>query len=141
MRWKTTITFGYLIACIALLSCKKENSTTSAPVRFYLTDAPASYDEVNVEIKEILIKSRKDSASWIPMHTKPGIYNLLSLQNGVSTLIADGELPVDTLKEVRFVLGTENSVTVNGQSYPLETPGAEDAGLKIKIGKKIKSYS
>jgi len=39
------------------------------------------------------------------------------------------------LQEVRFILGSDNTVVVNGISYPLETPSAEESGLKVKIGR------
>jgi hypothetical protein len=38
------------------------------------------------------------------------------------------------LQQVRFILGDGNKVVVNGISYPLATPSAEESGLKIKIG-------
>jgi hypothetical protein len=52
-------------------------------------------------------------------------------------VLAQGDIPDGILKEVRFILGEDNNVVVNGETHPLQTPSAEDAGLKIKIDKDL----
>jgi hypothetical protein len=52
-------------------------------------------------------------------------------------IIAQDEVPQSILKEVRFILGDGNYVVVNGRRYNLQTPSAEEAGLKIKIDKHL----
>jgi len=126
---------AFSLTVIAVSSCKKENRT--APVRFLLTDKPAAYDSVNVHIVAIKVQINHDSESWIPVNTKDSIYNLLDLQNGITTLIAQDTIPAGVLQEVRFILGDGNKVVVNGVSYPLATPSAEESGLKIKIGQSL----
>lgn len=123
------------LAIILILSCKKENKT--APVQFLLTDQPAVYDSVNVHIVGMEVQINHDTAAWIPINTKDSIYNLLDLQNGLTTLLAQDTIPLGVLQEVRFILGSDNTVVENGQSHPLETPSAEDSGLKVKIGKAL----
>jgi|SRR5689334_17385021 len=123
------------LAVISISSCKKENRT--APVRFLLTDKPAAFDSVNVHIVGITVQINHDNESWIPIHTKDSIYNLLDLQNGIATLIAQDTIPSGVLQEVRFILGDGNKVVANGVSYPLATPSAEESGLKIKIGQAL----
>ena len=123
-----------IVSAIGLLSCKKD---TSVPVQIMLTDKPASYDEVNVNIVGIRVKTSKDTSGWIDVAVNPGVYNLLTLQNGVSTELAKGDVPQGRLKEVRFILGSDNTVKVNGTTYPLITPSAEHSGLKVKIEKDL----
>ncbi len=134
MKTKTTffVTALFLVV-IALSSCKKENRT--APIQILLTDKPAAYDSVNVHIIGMQVQINGDDEAWIPINTKDSIYNLLDLQNGLTTLIAQDTIPAGVLQEVRFILGSDNAVVVNGISYPLETPSAEYSGLKVKIGK------
>ncbi|TMI86211.1 MAG: DUF4382 domain-containing protein [Bacteroidetes bacterium] len=122
-----------LIAVISMSSCKKEHNT--APVQFLLTDKPAIYDSVNVHIVAMAVQINHDTAAWIPINTKDSIYNLLDLKNGITTLIAQDTVPAGVLQQVRFILGSDNSVVVGGISYPLQTPSAESSGLKVKIGK------
>src|SRR4030095_9598941 len=126
---------SFALAIMVISSCKKEGKT--APVQFLLTDAPANYDSVNVHIVAIEVQINHDSESWIPVNTKDSIYNLLDLQNGITTLIAQDTIPAGVLQEVRFILGDGNKVVVNGVSYPLATPSAEESGLKIKIGQSL----
>lgn len=136
MKTKNTLfVLSFFLAVFLVSSCKKENKT--APVRFMLTDKPAAFDSVNVHIVGITVQINHDSGSWIPINTKDSIYNLLDLQNGITTLIAQDTIPAGVLQEVRFILGDGNKVVLNGVSYPLATPSAEESGLKIKIGQAL----
>ncbi len=118
-------------------SCKKEepNTTTTAsgstPLYVRMTDAPGNYQEVNVDLKEVLVHSDKDG--WISLTTKAGIYNLLDLTNGLDTLIGSATVPSGTVSQIRLVLGSNNSVKVNDTVYPLSTPSAEQSGLKLQV--------
>ena len=116
-------------------SCTKNNESTTVHVR--LTDNPYNAEEVNVDIKEVKIKFREDTTGWMSFDTHAGIYNLLGLQNGVDTLLAIGTIPSNVVKEIRFILGTENSIKINGVLYPLTIPSGSESGLKIKIDKKL----
>jgi hypothetical protein len=131
-----------LASTAVIMACQKENPNEaggSSTLRIRMTDAPASYDEVNVDLKEVRVHFRDsaDSAGWVSLPTNAGIYDLLGLQNGVDTLIAQGLVPLGTVKEIRFVLGDSNSIVVNGQSHPLTIPSGSSSGLKIKVNKKI----
>lgn len=63
--------------------------------------------------------------------------DLLTLRNSITTKLATGELPDAILKEVRFILGPNNSVVVEDVVYPLTATSAEEAGLKVKIDKDL----
>ena len=131
-----------LATSVVVFACQKENSSESGgtgTLRIRMTDAPASYDEVNVDLQQVRVNFRDDSAGWVDLQTNAGIYNLLELQNGVDTLIAQGTVPMGTVKEIRFVLGDSNSIVVNGQPHPLTIPSGGSSGLKIKINKKMAS--
>src|SRR5206468_51295 len=67
------------------------------------------------------------------MNVNKGVYNLLAFSNGIDTLIATGTMEVTTVEQVRLILGTNNSVVVNGTSYPLATPSADQSGLKLQV--------
>lgn len=116
-------------------SCQKEGSHHRFEVM--LTDAPFDAQEVNVEIKEVVVKYAKDGANWTPLTTNAGVYNLLALQNGVQTVLATGSNPGETIKELRLVLGSANTIKIDNVTYPLTIPGGAESGLKIKINKKL----
>src|SRR5215216_4412111 len=118
-----------------LVSCKKDNKTV--PVQILLTDNPDTYTAVNIHIKEIKVKINNDDTGWIHIDSKDTTINLLDLQNGITSVIAQDNLPEGVLQEVRFILGDDNTIVDNGVTYPLQTPSAEDSGLKIKINKQL----
>ncbi|MBK8721082.1 MAG: DUF4382 domain-containing protein [Saprospiraceae bacterium] len=119
-----------------LMSCKKTEDSTKLTV--LLTDGPIDAQEVNVEINEVKVNFRDDSTGWVSLSTTPGVYDLLKLQNGVTTPLATGTYPTSNIvKEIRFVLGTKNTIKVKDVVYPLTIPSGGDSGLKIKVGKQL----
>lgn len=117
-------------------ACKKDDNA-EANLQIRLTDAPAVYDEVNVDIREVRVNLRNDSTGWVSLATNAGVYDLLSLQNGVDTLLASGNVPGNVLKEIRLFLGPNNTVKVNGQVYPLLMNSGDNPKLKIKVDKDL----
>lgn len=126
-----------MVSGVVLIACQKdkENSTT---LKIRLTDNPVDAEEVNVDIQQVRVKFREDSLNgWMNLDTYAGVYNLLGLQNGVDTLLASGTLPTNVVKEIRFVLGTNNTIKVAGVVFPLSIPSGAESGLKIKVDKKL----
>lgn len=134
---KKTLLIAFSFGLFAFAACNKDDDKGSVTLNIRLTDGPGDYQQVNVDIQEVRIKSASDTAQWITLNTNAGIYNLLDFQNGVDTLLATGMVPSDVLKEVRFILGNDNSVMVDSVIHPLTTPSAQQSGLKIKIDKSL----
>lgn len=126
-----------LIASTGMLlsACKKDAANTTLYIR--MTDAPVALEEVNVDLMQVNVKFATDTAAWVALQTTPGIYNLLGLQNGLDTLIAQGTFPSNVVKEIRLVLGDNNSIKSDGQTYPLTIPSGSESGLKIKVNKQL----
>lgn len=124
-----------VMAAITVYACKKESGSTNLRIR--MTDAPTALQEVNIDLKEVNVKFATDTSRWVTMDTKQGIYNLLGLQNGVDTLIATGTYPTGKVKEIRLVVGSENTVMENGEIFPLTIPSGASSGLKIKVDKNL----
>lgn len=126
---------------VALLSCSKnDNESANSTLNVHLTDAPTAFEEVNIDIREVKVKFSDDSLSndgWITLTTIPGIYNLLAYQNGVDTLLATGVFPSQVVKEIRFVLGPNNTIKDAGIVYPLTIPSGSESGLKLKINRAL----
>ena len=123
---------------VACSKTDKNAGTSNLSVR--LTDAPTAFEEVNVDIREVRVKFSDDSLSsngWVTLNTFPGIYRLLDLQNGVDTLLATGAFPFQTVKEIRFILGPNNTIKDAGVVYPLTVPSGSESGLKLKISKDL----
>lgn len=118
------------------LACKKDNDEKTE-LRIRLTDNPYHATEVNVDIQQVRVNLSSDSTGWVNLDTRAGIYNLLDFQNGIDTLIAQAVVPTGRLKEVRFVLGDDNSIRIDNTLYPLTIPSGSSSGLKIKLDKQL----
>ena len=139
MKLKVLFVSLLSISTIVFYACKKDGAQTQ--LRVHMTDAPAAWDQVNIDLKEVQVKlSKTDTSSWLTLQTNAGIYNILEFQNGLDTVIADGALPTgEIVKEIRLVVGSENSIVVSGQSYPLTIPSGAETGLKIKVHKPLQA--
>lgn len=115
---------------LTISSCKKDE-TSSYPINVRMTDATGPYDGVFIDLQGVEITGNDGKA--VSMNVNAGVYNLLNFSNGLDTLIATGTLEVSTVSQIRLILGTNNSVKVNGVSYPLSTPSADQSGLKLQV--------
>lgn len=134
---KTMLAFAVLLltSAVVFTACKKNKETTKLDIQ--LTDNPYNAQEVNVDIKEVRVNFNDDQNGWVTLNTYAGIYNLLGLQNGLDTLIASAVVTTGTVKEIRFILGSRNSIKINNVVYPLTIPSGSESGLKIKVNKKL----
>jgi len=83
---------------------------------------------INVLRTEII----SESGEKIILNDTPREVDLLKLVNNFSTSL--GFKPVDTrlYSEIRIILGDNNRIVKAGIEYPLQTPSAQQSGLKIK---------
>lgn len=132
---KKTVLSLLLLSIVTIYSCSKQSDTTTLKVN--LTDAPLDAEEVNIDLQAVRVKFSDDSTGWTDLAAVPGVYNLLMLQNGLDTLIGQGTVPAGYLREIRLVLGNNNTIKVNGQTYPLTIPSGSESGLKIKVNRNL----
>ncbi|HBB91996.1 MAG TPA: carbohydrate-binding protein [Bacteroidales bacterium] len=126
---KLTFLLSIVILAAFAGSCTKDVKTY--PVNVRLTDDDGPYDGVFIDLEKVELTGNDGVAVMMDVNT--GIYNLLDFSNGVDTLIATGGLEVSRINQIRLVLGSDNTVTVNGVSYPLSTPSADQSGLKLQV--------
>ena len=142
-KQKHYVVLFMITACLALLtmfsSCNsdKDNSTPTtgsqkAKVSMHLTDDPANYDAVYIDIQQVEV-TMEGSAAVILTPIRPGVYNLLNFRNGLDTLLVRADIPAGKVSQIRLILGTNNSVVVDGISHPLNTPSAQESGLKLNL--------
>lgn len=125
---------------IIFFACSKDKSdNTTVPagkqsLNLYLTDGPTDYfDKVLIDIKSVKVlvdtcdktRSRRDWDStkkcyiWDSLAIAPGVYDLLSLRNGVDTLLGNGLVTDGTIRKIVITLGTNNSIVKDSVNYPL----------------------
>lgn len=139
-----------VVVTVALLavSCNDVNFSGTqngkAQMNVHLTDAPANYQEVNVDVQGLRIHytpADNDTVSadtaehgkWIDLPVEPMIVNLLELTNGVDTLLASAELDPGHYKNLRLILGDQNTVVVDSVTHDLKVPSGQQSGYKIKF--------
>lgn len=60
---------------------------------------------------------------WDTLNINPGVYDLLSLSNGVDTLLASGFLLNGKILRIKFTIGDNNTVVVDSVTHPLRLIG------------------
>lgn len=116
------------------VSCNKEGETreeyesrNNATIRINLVDAPGDYDEVNVSVSSMTAKYSNGQEHNLPVDSS--VHDLLSLSGGMSAkLVERGVLPPGEISYFTFTLGSNNTIVVNGQTYPLYLAGGSGLG-------------
>lgn len=131
------LTMLALFFSVSIISCKKNNpGFGSMTVR--MTDAPASYDKVNVEL--VGLRIHYEQTGWVDVPIVQGIYNLLDLRNNISVTLANQvQIPVGKINQIRLVLGSNNSLVLNDSIHPLTIPSGSETGLKLNINEAVVS--
>lgn len=163
-KMKVHFLFLALIISSALIfsACSKDysdNGSQQEQLAVYLTDHPADFDKVLVQINVVEVKldtsSHKDDDSWgdrngsrdlddddhnrghdeygqwDTLRVTPGSYDLLTLRNGVDTLLAQGAIN-GKVRKVRITIGSV-SVVKDSVTYPVQLmPGAKNY-IYVKI--------
>lgn len=122
-----------LAAMMLVVACNKDDNDNMAgesQVNIRLTDAPAAYVAIYVDIQGVEISTDQ---GWVTANVNAGIYNLLDYREGLDTLIASTTINATRVQQVRLVLGSNNSIVVGPATFPLETPSAEQSGLKLNV--------
>ena len=130
---KNLLNWAFINLVIIASACSSDGGEARLSVR--LTDSPVDYEELLIDVQDIKINvSLDEEGGWKSLtNVEKGIYNLLEFTNGLDTLLADEILPAGTISQMRLVLGTNNNVVIDGISHPLETPSAQQSGLKFNI--------
>ena len=131
----TLITAAAFLILIGVAACKKNNETAHMTVK--MTDEPGDYDTVNVEILEVQVhysNDEDDESGWVTLATEVGNYDLLLLQDGVTTILSeDVEIPVGKLQQMRLILGSNNYVVIEEEIFPLALSSQDKTGLKLNL--------
>lgn len=148
-------------ASLVVIACNKSATPSTPPVQkkalsIYLTDDPAQFSSVFIDIKTVEVKIDEDIqhdshfadndmdddddlkdhdqyGKWDTLSIRPGVYDIMKLRNGIDTILAKGDIPVGRIEKIRLTLGTNNSVIVSNVSYPLLLAPGKKKYVYIKI--------
>ncbi|CAN5450863.1 hypothetical protein BH09BAC1_BH09BAC1_07650 [soil metagenome] len=133
MRKMFQLTAVVLSMMVLAVSCNKDDKGDmggQANMQVRMTDAPGPYVAVNVDVQAVEMSTDQ---GWVSMNVHGGIYNLLDYRGGVDTLIAYGPINAGRVEQIRLILGPNNTIVVGPATYDLETPSAEQSGLKLNV--------
>lgn len=121
-----------------------DDSAQTSRMMVRLVDAPGDYDEVNIDVQDVMIKASTDSGEegWVSIVSDdfiPGTYNLLDLTGGVNLLLADNVVPSGYLGQIRLVLGENNTLVKGDDVINLNTPSAMQSGLKLMVNQTLQA--
>ncbi len=135
---KKLFLFVSVASTILFTSCNNDDAQTqSYSYNVKMTDAPAPYDAVYIDVQGVEVKT-SDGGTY-NLTTDAQIYNLLELSNGVSVIIASDDIQSANVSQIRLILGDNNSIVVDGQTYPLATPSAQQSGLKLLVHQELEA--
>lgn len=125
------------------------NANATAKLSIKLVDEPGDFENVFIEVIDVMVKYENeneddnDENGWESIGIiSPGIYDLLELTGGISLQLIDNEeIQTGTIKQIRLLLGNENSVVLEGEveARELKTPSAQQSGLKVMVNEPILS--
>ncbi len=133
--------FGILLlAVIGFAACSDDNGNDTegtARMSVKMVDDPGDYDAVYVDVQDVVVKYNGNESEVSIGEINTGVYNLLELTGGVSAELADAEIAAGTVSQIRLVLGDDNSIVVDGETYALATPSGQQSGLKIQLNETL----
>lgn len=133
-----------ILTLVLVFACSKSDFVSVSPAKianFYLSDCSQyrsmpdsiAFQQLNIDLQLVRIKTNSDSGGWQDLLTNAGIYNLVDYQDGLDTLISTGVILADTIKELRLILGEDNSIMVDSVLHDISIPSGSQSGLKIKF--------
>lgn len=116
-------------------ACNRDNQTGHLQMRMLDAPSPFAYDAVYLDVRgvEVNVDEECCEPKWVSMHSGAGVYNMLTLVNGVDVILVNEDLPAGRIEQVRLILGEGNTIIVDGISYPLTIPSGSESGLKINV--------
>jgi hypothetical protein len=143
MKLKNLV-FAFVVALVFAACSKDSNESGKALLNVRLTDVPADFVAVNIDLQGVQINLANDSNGWIALAGVPvGVYNLLDFAAGADTLIASDFLKPGYYNQIRLILGSNNSIDVKEGdavvNYLLKVPSGSTSGLKLNLHKDLRA--
>ncbi|MBS1272251.1 MAG: hypothetical protein MAGBODY4_01391 [Candidatus Marinimicrobia bacterium] len=100
-------------------------------------DAPLTMDAEHVcfDIQEVSVhKADEDSTEgWMVIAEPDTTFDYLEMVNGVKAILADTSLETGHYTQMRLLLGSDNSIVVDGNRHSLRIPSGMQTGVKLNL--------
>lgn len=113
----------FFVALLVIVAASCENDTTTGPVgtlSVKLSDAPMHYDQfmsASVTIDKVEIGNSQHANSFMTLTDNPMKYNLLELVNGMTSTMANAEIPAGDYDLMRLYISSTEMKMLNGESF------------------------
>ncbi len=142
---KTYLKYALMsVLAFGIVSCDDDDNSSErgeARMAVRLTDAPGDYDAVFIDVQDVVIKyngnNDDDDDVTISNDVNAGVYDLLELTAGTNVLLVDDQVETGNLSQIRLILGSDNTIVVDGETFPLQTPSAQQSGLKVQVNETL----
>lgn len=140
---------GLIAGCSQTDDSDFETEPGNGYVVLKLTDAPFPADmvaEANITVDwiQMLRYDGENEQEGQEIHESDSVhvmfeledtvtYNLLELNNGVTAILSEQEVPAGDYDEIRMHIVDANIVLNDGTEYDLKVPSGDASGLKIKL--------
>lgn len=129
---------AFIIAATFFVACNDDdNRAGTGTLKVNLTDAPAEYSAVLVDVQGLRINvndADTTEGNWMDLTLDTmGQIDLLKLMDGVSIQLSDDEIPAGYLSQIRLILGDNNQLVIGEDTLDMETPSAQQSGLKVNV--------
>ncbi len=135
MKWQ--LVSGVL--CWISAGCADTSGSTSpsSPSRLavQLTDAPAAFDHVWVDIASVELES---PTGWLTLADQPARFDLLALQNNVTAALGGAQLEPGDYGQLRLIVD-QASVEAGGVETPLTVASGAQTGIKIDLATTVEA--
>ena len=135
-QFKITALMGIMVALLAW-GCGTGTDSGTGTMQVKMHDNPGDYDEVNVSVERVEVNRSEGDQGWQTISEPNEVYNILELINGEFAVLADAELETGTYQQIRLILDDNNSVVIDGETFPLTVPSGAETGLKLNINAEI----
>ncbi len=140
--WHLNYLFYLPVLLLLFFAGCQKDETGTARLKVTLTDLPGDYDSVNVDIQGVSVHSNENASDsdggWTMLEgSNVGVTNLLKYTDGNVLTLADLEFPTGRISQIRLLLGDNNTVWIGDTSFDLETPSAQQSGLKLLVNETL----
>ena len=129
---KTEVMIPMLVIVISLMTGGCDSSSepveTTGTFNVSITDAPASFDAVNITFSEVSVIA--SAGEPIIVSDAVQTINLIEWSNGLSTPLGSIELEAGTYDQIRLIIDAA-SVIIDGVESSVEVPSGAQTGLKL----------
>lgn len=102
-------------------------------IRMHMVDAPADVEAVMIVVSRVDVHTAGsgEADGWVTVSDTPASYDLLSLRNGSSALLANATLRAGLYTQIRLILGAGSYVVIDGVPVELEVASGFETGIKL----------